>query len=255
MIKRNLIRIRIILILLIDNIKYFIDVFLNKPHFSTYLYSKQNDVSKISKFESIINKQKISEKNITLLEVGCYAGQSTIEFAKVLSSKFNDYHIFCLDKWKGYFSPKDSKTNWTYRYVNKNLNNGNVKKLFFHNIESANISKKITTIVGSNEKILKVLPKNYYNIIYLDASHYYEDVLNNIKDCENLIKERGIIIGDDFELSYRDIDQDFARKNLHKDFIIDPLTNSGYHVGVTVALYDFYGDKVFKDGNLWYITH
>ena len=29
------------------------------------------------------------------------------------------------------------------------------------------ISKKITTIVGSNEKILKVLPKDYYNIIYL----------------------------------------------------------------------------------------
>lgn len=254
MIKRNLIRIKIIFKLFIDNIKYFIDILLNKTHFSSYLYSKQNDVSKISKFESIIDKQKINDKNITLLEVGCYAGQSTIEFARVLNNKFNDYHIFCLDKWKGYFSTKDSKNNWTYRYVNKNLNNGNVKKLFFHNIDSAKISEKITTIVGSNEKILKILPKNYFNIIYLDASHYYEDVLNNLRDCEKLIKERGIIMGDDFELSYRDIDKDFARQNLHKDFIIDPLTNSGYHVGVTTALYDFYGDKVFKDGNLWYIT-
>ena len=235
--------------------KYFVDFLLNKPHFSTYLYSKQNDLGKISKFESIINKQKISDKNIILLEVGCYAGQSTIEFAKVLSGKFNDYHIFCLDKWKGYFSSKDSKTNWTYRYVNKNLNNGNVKKLFFHNIESAKISEKITTIVGSNEKILKILPKNYFNIIYLDASHYYEDVLNNLRDSEKLIKEGGVIMGDDFELTYREVDQDFARQNLNKDFIIDPLTNSGYHVGVTTALHDYYGDKVFKDGSLWYINH
>ncbi len=255
MIKKNLIRIKIILNLFIGKVKYFIDVFFKKPHFSIYLYSKQNDSIKISKFASIIDKRKILEENITLLEVGCYAGQSTIEFAKVLSSKFYNYHIFCLDKWKGYFSINDCKTNWTYRYVNKNLNNGNVKKLFFHNIESAKISEKITTIVGSNEKILKILPKNYYNIIYLDASHYYEEVLTNLKDCEKLIKEKGIIMGDDFELSYNDIDQDFARQNLDKDFIIDPLTSSGYHVGVTTALYDFYGDKVFKDGNLWYINY
>lgn len=255
MIKKNFLRIKIIFNLFIDNVKYFIDVLLSKPHFSTYLYSKQNDISKISKFKSIIDKQNIFEKNITLLEVGCYAGQSTVEFAKVLSNKFNDYHIFCLDKWKGYFSIKDSKTNWNYRYVNKNLNNGNVKKLFFHNIDSAKISEKITTIVGSNEKILKILPKNYFDIIYLDASHYYDDVLKNLKDCEKLIKKRGLVMGDDFELSYRDIDQNFARKNLHKDFIIDPLSNTGYHVGVTLALYDFYGDKVIKDGNLWYINH
>ena len=57
-----------------------------------------------------------------------------------------------------------------------------------------------------------------------------------------MVKDGGIICGDDLELQADQVDIDFARSNVDIDYIEDPNTGLHFHPGVTMAVKDTIGD-------------
>ena len=57
-----------------------------------------------------------------------------------------------------------------------------------------------------------------------------------------MVKDGGIICGDDLELQADQVDIDFARSNENIDYIEDPNTGQHYHPGVTMAVNDTIGN-------------
>ena len=61
--------------------------------------------------------------------------------------------------------------------------------------------KNINIIKGNSNKILKEIP-NIFDYVFLDGGHKYETVKNDLKNLIQVINNGGIILCDDYNLSY-----------------------------------------------------
>ena len=79
--------------------------------------------------------------------------------------------------------------------------------------------KNINIIKGNSNMILKEIP-NKFDYVFLDGGHKYETVKNDLKNLIHVINNGGIILCDDYNLSYapgvkKAIDDYVLEKNLN----------------------------------------
>ena len=61
--------------------------------------------------------------------------------------------------------------------------------------------KNINIIKGNSNKILKEIPSKF-DYVFLDGGHKYETIKNDLKNLTQVINNDGIILCDDYNLSY-----------------------------------------------------
>ena len=194
------------------------------------------------------------EKNtdfIDVLEIGSWFGASTLSWGQGLSLYFdNKSSITCIDAWEPFFDMEvhDKKD---YALEMENLLESNFAyEAFLHNIGILQDKINVNHIKGKSEVILPQIKEKQYDIIFIDADHTYNPVKTDIYNSLKLLKEGGIICGDDLNLQMHEVDNIFAKKNRDKDFINDPKTKKNYHPGVTLAVHEFFGN-VSSWGGFW----
>ena len=116
-----------------------------------------------------------------ILEIGCWEGLSTY----FLASHFQDAHLDCVDTWDGGDEHKASEKVMSQvesRYE-KNLSpfRSNITK---HKMLSSEFFK------GNPDR-------ERYDLIYVDGSHYADDVLGDALHSFRMLKVGGILIFDD----------------------------------------------------------
>ena len=131
--------------------------------------------------------RKLSNKKISILEIGNYEGNSSVFLLKELPNS----KITCVDSFSPYNELQSGK-NYDVIYNN-----------FLSNISP--YKERVTIFkMKSNEFFSLKLnsDKNFkdekYDLIYIDGSHLYSDVLNDANSAINLLNKNGIIIFDDF---------------------------------------------------------
>jgi predicted O-methyltransferase YrrM len=107
--------------------------------------------------------------------------------------------------------------------------------VFCHNAALSPNNVHITPIRGISCDILPKLNTNKYDIIFIDGTHRYLDVLNDITESERLLRLGDIICGDDLELQLKQYDQEFAKINTQSEYITDSRSGKYFHPGVTIA--------------------
>jgi SAM-dependent methyltransferase len=75
---------------------------------------------------------------------------------------------------------------------------GDFKDRCFANIERSGASEKAKLITGYSQLVIRELPLESYDIIYIDGSHSKDDVLEDAVLSWRLLKEGGILIFDDY---------------------------------------------------------
>ena len=71
-----------------------------------------------------------------------------------------------------------------------------VEKLLSKYKENVNIIK------GNSNKVLKEISLDKFDYVFLDGGHKYETVLNDLKSLRNVVINKGIILCDDYDLTY-----------------------------------------------------
>ena len=56
----------------------------------------------------------------------------------------------------------------------------------------------VVIIRGKSKDVLNTFPDSYFDWIYLDAGHFYDDVLSDLEISTKKVKLGGLIIGDDY---------------------------------------------------------
>lgn len=195
--------------------------------------------------------KKTDIKNINILEIGSWFGASTLSWAQgLITYSEKNSSITCVDAWQPFFD-MDVHANEQYaKEMEQLLESDFAYNIFLHNMGT--LKNKIITqhFRGKSENILPQLKDNNYNVVFIDADHTYDPVKKDIKESLRLVKEGGIICGDDLNLQLHEIDDKNAIKNKHKDFIRDPKTKKNFHPGVTVAVAEEFG-KVSSWGGFW----
>ena len=153
-----------------------------------------NGNSNIFKYLIELKKPKI------IVEVGTWKGQSALNMANAVKKLNLESKIYCIDTWLG----AEEFWTWLKNTPERNLlfKNGypQIYYQFLSNVfhtKNQDIIIPIPTTSHIGSKILK-----HYNIkpdlIYIDGSHDYDDVLVDLNDYHKLLNDNGVIFGDDY---------------------------------------------------------
>jgi len=137
-------------------------------------------------------------KPTTIIEVGTWKGASAINMARICYRLGLDTKIYCVDTWLG------ALEFWTTHKETQErdlmLKNGypSIYNQFISNVIHNNAQDYIIPVPNTSFIGAKIL--QHYGVkaelIYIDGSHEYEDVLSDIKSYKELCT--GVMFGDDY---------------------------------------------------------
>ena len=222
------------------------------PQFSSELM-RQGPAIRKAHMTSLVRdlKEKHGFRTVNVLEVGSWAGASTITWARTIKDLGLSGSVHCVDIWKPYFD-LEANTAEIYEKMNRAADNGVIFQEFRRNIAVAGVDDVVVITKGNSREVLPGLAEASYEIIFLDGSHLYADIYHDIVQAKRLVKDGGIVCGDDFELPVDAADQEAHQQKLSNnvDFTEDPFSGVGYHPGVSQAIADAFGEVSVWDG-LW----
>jgi hypothetical protein len=114
-------------------------------------------------------------------------------------------------------------------------------QMFQTNTANLPAAIKIDHIRGYSDVVLPTIANSSMDIVYIDGSHAYPHVANDIAQADRIIRTDGFICGDDLELQRDACDEAFARQNAMADYVADPRSGNMFHPGVTLAVGEFFG--------------
>ncbi len=227
-------------------------LFGSEPFFGGQSAGLQGDGTRHIFMIAVVSLVSHPARPVKLLEVGSWVGSSTLSFAQAIR-RFSPAGgtITCVDSWTPYLTDRDIVKGGWYSTMNALLEIDLAFSLFKHNTQTINGEVALRSIRGISGTILPTLEPASYDLIYIDASHYYSDVLNDLRCAARLLRDGGILCGDDLELQVESIDIAAARDRLKEDFVVDPATGREFHPGVTLAVGEFFGRTISSVIGFW----
>lgn len=127
------------------------------------------------------------------IEVGCLEGRATLWLlANVLTG--HNSHITCIDTFdfEGQGVAESSPIELFHA-------EDSIESRFDRNIALAGESNRVTKMVGRSQEILRKLPVENFDFIYIDGSHGTADVLEDGVVAWRLLKRGGLLTFDDYQ--------------------------------------------------------
>lgn len=230
---------------------YCIHKFLNKPYFGSYLASSQGQKIRHQFMQAIIEEKfKDHEEEIYLLEIGSWAGGSVLTWISVFEKMNKKYKIFCIDPWEDYLSEEQL---WTHKTMKNAVRENKIYNLFLHNIQASGHNENVSILRGTTSEMSKILKNDSFDIVFIDGNHSYDFVKLDIEITSALVKNKGILCGDDLELQYQEVNKEQLEMNKHKDVVCDSILNKNYHPGVTLAVKFFFNKPIQSLEGFWFV--
>jgi hypothetical protein len=117
----------------------------------------------------------------TIGELGCYKGRSLCSVADIIKRK--NLKVVVVDIFNG--------TDCEVKELDYQL-------LFETNIQRFGIRDQVIIYKGYTDEIVNKIPDATFDLLFIDASHLYEDVKKDIENWECKVKKSGTISGHDY---------------------------------------------------------
>jgi len=153
--------------------------------------------------------------NSNMAEIGSWLGRSISYFAVESIIKNKQIKCYCIDIWKPYSEIPN------HAFFENDL----AYNQFLSNIEP--IKNIVTPKRGESSEVCKEFNDQFFDFIFIDAAHDYDNVLKDLNSWYPKLKNNGLIGGHDW-----------------------------HHGPVVQAVNDFFAnkkDKIKTNGNCWYI--
>jgi hypothetical protein len=211
--------------------------------------------------ERRIAMEAIAEKHLigpfVALEIGTWFGEGST--AIWVSRLGKGSKLFLVDSWRTYVSATDKTQATAYAgmdSVHHVAINSALRRIYEYEKDSPG---EIFLMRGRAREIGSFFKPQTFDFIYIDGSHYYADVVQDIRLAKSLVKDGGIICGDDLEVSPTEELAALARRNLDRDFIESEAPNAWFHPGVLLAVSEEFASvtnragfwSVIRQGDRW----
>ncbi len=219
-----------------------------RPYFGYLMASDQGHPKKYKHMQAFLRWEcsRSSYEHYQILEIGSWAGGSAVIWAEAIKRFHHGKgFVLCIDPWSKYDIGGEGGV---YKVMNQALEKEEIFQLFLHNIKALGHEDIIRWIRMKSEEILPFLRPESFDLIYLDGRHTYEQVLEDLKNAAPLLREGGILCGDDLELQLPLVDVRRAKVNAQVDYIQDPRSGEWFHPGVTLAVAHWFGTVSAWDG-------
>jgi predicted O-methyltransferase YrrM len=151
------------------------------------------------KFYCDVIAPRLNENSI-ICEIGCWMGKSTVGMALANKKLNKKCKIYAIDTWEG--SNED-----VHKKIIKDLKDKNTSlyEIFLHNIETYGVEDVVFPIAKTSTEASINFKEKSVDLVIIDGSHEYNDVLNDIKAWIPKIKKGGMIIGDDYHPNWKGV--------------------------------------------------
>lgn len=218
-------------------------ILLQQPYFGSWLMANQCHPSRQRVMNRLIRQRLAGRAEFNVLEIGAWAGVSTVIWAKALKDAGVKGKVVVVDHWRT--TPAAPLEMRLATCMNT------IFKLFLHNIRSAGLDEYVTIVRAPSDEGLRLLSGQAFDFIYIDGDHAYSQVRRDIENCKPLLKGDALICGDDLELQAHEVKLAHATRNKERDWIEEPRSGTWYHPGVTLAVAETLG-AVHSDQGFWY---
>lgn len=235
---------------------------LERPYFGVWLQSSQGNPFRrkymhacVKLMATEIRRQgKLpADATFRVLEIGAYAGASAIQWGLSLKKQeIADAKVYSVDPWSSYLDTQRNRR-LPYRIMNHALASGKVFELFNHNIAAAGLTDVCIPIKGDSADALVRFEIESFDLVYIDGDHHLDVVRKDIERAAALLKDGGLLCGDDLEMQLADVDAEHARRGVDNDMIVDPISGVAYHPGVTISVATFLGRKIPCYEGFWVV--
>lgn len=130
--------------------------------------------------------KEINGSNLTMLQIGSYAGESTALFLS--SGKFNK--IYCVDPWETGYDIQDQAS----------FTNDLAEEVFDSKFDK---ESRIIKIKGYSFNQVPEFSDSSFDFIYVDGSHKKEDVYKDLNLVFPKLKPTGLLAGHDYGPAHR----------------------------------------------------
>jgi hypothetical protein len=127
--------------------------------------------------------------NITVAEVGCYAGESTVAWA--IKSKL----LYAIDPWGNNYDKNDTSS--------EEIPMTQIYSEFIQRVEP--YKEKLNIVQTVSKKAVNLFVDEYFDIVYIDACHKYESVKEDINLWYPKVKTGGAICGHDYNDCWHEV--------------------------------------------------
>ncbi len=164
-------------------------------------------------------KDKFGNKKLIGVEIGVQKGEHASNIIKNLQLK----HLVLVDVWDSVIS-KPISTHYKKKSLLK-FNNKKVNRAFdiFYPMVLKRFGKRndITILRETSTEASKRYPNGFFDFIYIDASHRYEEVVKDIRYWYPKIKIGGVFGGHDYKesIGVRKAVNEFARQYKYKLYL------------------------------------
>lgn len=186
-----------------------------------------------------------------ILEVGSWAGWSAIVWAKALQDcKQKAGAVVCVDPWTSYLDLNANRAP-VYGAMAAATKRDAIMRLFYHNVRTAGYAATVHPLRGASDCCLPMLRDAWFHLVFIDGDHSYAAVKRDLENASRLVCDGGLLCGDDLELQFQDLDEARLRENLHHDYPLDSRSKERFHPGVTLAVWEFFGQRISGWDGLW----
>lgn len=132
----------------------------------------------------------------TILEIGTWKGASAARMAELAP----EASICCVDTWLGQIEFMDADSEWS-GILGRRFGYPDVYEQFIANMHRLGLLDRVTPIAQTSPLACKWLLKHgfRFDLIYVDGSHEYEDVVVDVRNARALLADGGRVFGDDYE--------------------------------------------------------
>jgi hypothetical protein len=166
----------------------------------------------------------------------------------------NHGEVVCVDPWRNYLTDRDidlSATPDVLRTMAYALQEDRIFHLFQHNIRAAGVSGIIRVVRERFVDGASLLEPRSCDIVFVDANHRYTAVSKDLSAGAGLVRDGGILCGDDLEVQWPLVDPEFCAARAEVDWVVEPRARQFVHPGVTKAVWDFFGGEVSSWNGFW----
>lgn len=195
--------------------------------------------SRESKMKEIV---KSFDKPINMLEIGTWFGTGSMKLW--LNELQPDSTLTVMDLWRPFSNDK----------MECFENNGNLEKAYegwkstideIKKFEETNHHKIIINLIrGDSKPLLEQFQSGIFDLIYIDGDHKYDGCYYDMFQSKKLVKDGGIICGDDYETIVNENNVESIRLDGNKKQVRN-------HPGVGLAIYDCFREVNSEKGFWW----
>jgi hypothetical protein len=137
-------------------------------------------------------RREIIFKHLPKETIGAEIGVWKGEFAKDLFDKLNPKLLYLIDPWKFQPTFPDRWYGGTQATSQEDMN------IIYNNVQTMFKDFENVKIIKGN---INDIPDNIeLDWVYIDGDHSYEAVLHDLKYSFNIVKNKGFITGDDYDI-------------------------------------------------------